>query len=141
MQPVVVGARHGVGEARILVGKGQDAQATGREQHRGIDAFGVHRFQLHLTGPAALGVAAIDFLVLVKIAAAVRRAAGAPGVLGHVRKNRAEIAHIIRRSAARRLIAKLGIDVALPKIGRLHDMHVAVENFETFFRHGFSSDL
>ncbi len=135
MQPVVVGARHGVGEARVLVGKGEDAQAAGRKQHGGVDAFGVHRFQLHLTGPAALGVTAIDLLVLIKVAAAVRRATGAPGVFGHVRKDRAEIADVVRGPSARRLIAKLGIDVALPEIGRLHDMHVAVENFESVFRH------
>ena len=80
MQPVVVGARHRRGEARILIGKGEDAQATRRKQHGGVDALGVHRFQLHLAGPAALGVIAVDVLVLVEIATAMRRAAGAPRV-------------------------------------------------------------
>ncbi len=95
MEPIVVSARHRRSEAGILIGKREDAQAARRKEHRCVDAFGVHRFQLHLTGPAALRVTAVDVLVLGEIATAMRCATGAARILRHFWKNCAEIAHIL----------------------------------------------
>ena len=131
MQPIVVGARHRRGKTRVLVGEREDAEATGGKQHGGVDAFGVHRLELDFAGPATLRVVSIDVLVFVKVAAAMRRAAGASGIYRYLRKDRAEIAHVLGSPAARRLGTKLRIDVALPKIGWFHDVHVAVEYFES----------
>ncbi len=133
MQPIVVGARHRRGKTRVLVGEGEDAEATGGKQHGGVDAFGVHRFELDFAGPAALRVVSIDVLVLFKVVAADAACRRCAGCHRNLRKDHAEIAHVLGSPAARRLGTKLRIDVALPKIGWFHDVHVAVEYFESFF--------
>src|SRR5918996_2227485 len=48
VQPVVVGAREGRSKPRVLIGVGEYSQAAGGKQHRDVDPFGVHRFQLDL---------------------------------------------------------------------------------------------
>jgi hypothetical protein len=135
MQPIVVGARHRRGKTRILIRKRENSQAASRKEHGHVNAFGVHRFQLHCAGPTTLRVASINVLVLVEIAAAVGRAASPARVDRYLWKNGAEIAHVVRSPPPRRLIAKLRRNVTLPEIGGLHDVHVAVENSESVFCH------
>jgi len=74
-------------------------------------------------------------LVLFEIAAAMRSAVGPAGLRRNTREDHAEIANIFRSPSAWRSIAKYRVDIALPKIGRLHDMHVAVEYSKSIFCH------
>jgi hypothetical protein len=46
-----------------------------------------------------------------------------------------QVAHVVAGHPARRAVAKLFVDVLFPQLRRLHDMHVAVDDFESVFSH------
>src|SRR5262249_15061912 len=46
-----------------------------------------------------------------------------------------EISHVMTGDSAGSQRSKFGVNVAFPQIRRLHDMHVAVDNLESIFRH------
>jgi len=46
-----------------------------------------------------------------------------------------EISHVIAGESDGRLPLELGFDVALPEIGRLHDVHVTIEDLKSTLRH------
>src|SRR4029077_12164077 len=73
--------------------------------------------------------------VLFVVVTFVRGAAGAQGCRVSVRKDQTQVADILGCSTPWSVGAKLRCNVALPQIGRLHDMHVAVEDFESVFCH------
>ena len=51
-----------------------------------------------------------------------------------------QVAHVVG-SADGREVFELLVDVALPEIGRLEDVHVAVEDFETVIGHRITSNV
>src|SRR5215510_3589284 len=139
VEPVVVGARHGCGQAGLHVGDREGEKAARRIDDRDVDALDVHRLELHLRRPAALGVGLPALLVQgvvlalpATVAVGVDAGDAAPGlaVVGQ-----AQIA-LVLREPDRRAIAERGIDVARPQVGRLDDVDVAVEDLEFPLDHG-----
>src|SRR3989475_241179 len=63
VEPVVVGPRHGGREPWLHVRDREREQSARGVDHRDIDAFGVHGFELDLRGPAALLERTPAFLV------------------------------------------------------------------------------
>jgi hypothetical protein len=108
-----------------------------RIKHGDIDAFGIHRFELNFGSPAARSVAPENILFLIEVlpprGIVLRRGFACP--LGSIRMHEPEIAHVMTGDAAGRQRSEFRIDIALPQIRRLHDMHVAVDDFESIFRH------
>ena len=78
---------------------------------------------------------AVDALILFKIVTAMGSCSSPIDVALASGKDQSKIAHVIGCPAARSLGLELSGDVALPKIGRLHDVHIAVEDFESVLCH------
>jgi hypothetical protein len=97
-----------------------------------------------LRAPAALVVSAEKFLIFVKDMARrrerSRRRIGGATPSAAIRPDQAEVAHMVGGADGGALLEFL-VDVALPEIGRLEDVHIAVENFETVIGHGSPRDL
>ncbi len=91
-----------------------------------------------MRGPAALEVGPKELLVFVKNMAGRRQCArgrvGRSAPRAAIRADQAQIAHVIGGADGREVF-KLLVDVALPEIRRLEDVHVAIENFETVIGH------
>src|SRR5207245_5834128 len=103
-----------------------------------VDALDVHRLELNLRRPAALRVRPPALLVEgvvtpLTAAAPIRIDAGDPPPrLAGV--GEPQIA-LVFREADRRAVLEVGIDIALPEIGTLDDVDVAVEDLEVAVRH------
>jgi hypothetical protein len=140
MQPIVIRPRHGGGQPRVHVRNGQGEETARGIDHRDVNPLHVHRFQLHLGGPATLLEGTPAFLIageVVPLATAVR-----VGVVRHPPPRLAVVcqAEVSEKlcDAQRRPIPKCRIDVAWPQIRRLDDVDVAVEDFEMIVCHGIS---
>src|ERR671925_1960763 len=53
----------------------------------------------------------------------------------------AKVTNIFAGQAPGRLAFEASVDVALPQIYRLHEMHIAIENSETVFRHSLTPSV
>src|SRR5258706_2827742 len=139
VKPIVISARESGRKVRLQVGYAEQIQAAARVKYRHVDAFFGHGIELNLRRPAALIMRLEQFLVFVKNMAGrwqsspwrVNRTA--PGTT--VRTDQAQIAHMIR-AADGRARRESFVDVALPEIGRLQDVHVAIENLVATLCHG-----
>src|SRR6185503_11278990 len=94
--------------------------------------------ELHLRRPAALEMRPKELLIFVKNVAGRRQRAGrrigraAPRAA--IGTDQAQIAHVIGRAYGREVF-ELPVDMALPEIDGLEDVHVAIEDFETALGH------
>src|ERR1044071_8688470 len=81
--------------------------------------------------PAPCRVVGVELLVPLEVAAPlkVRPELFASGRLD--READAQVAHVVGRDALGSDGLEFGVDEALPQIGRLHDVHIAVEDFES----------
>src|SRR5262245_14636354 len=138
MKPVVVSARQGCGKAWVVVRIGKHAQSPGGKQHRDVNAFRIHRLELDFAGPTTSRVITVNALFLFVVVSSVWGAASAQSGRIGIRKYQAQVADILGCSAAWSVEAELRRDITLPQIGRLHDMHVAVEDSESVFRRGYA---
>src|SRR5262249_6959625 len=107
----------------------------GGKQHCDVNSFRVHRLELDFAGPTTRRVIAVDALVLFVVVSSVRGAASAQGGRVGVRKDQAQVADILGCSATWGVEAELRGDITLPKVGRLHNVHVAIKDFESVFSH------
>ena len=105
----------------------EDEEPTAREQHRDVDALLVHRRQLRRRVPQAR----------LRRCQRLVRPGLPPDRLGEVRLRPAHAGEAVvldphphvpveLAEPDRRRMPPLGGDVALPEVGRLHDVHVAV---------------
>ena len=137
-EPVVVGAGDGRREGRVHVRLPQGVQSPAGVDDRHVDALDVHRLQLDLVAVAAVGVGAVALLHLFGVpsggAAGGHRAQGVSSPEASVRVDEVEIGGAVR-SADRGDASEAGVDVPLPEIHRLDDVHVAVNDLETVLRH------
>src|SRR5262249_16931763 len=125
----------GRGKTWLVVGIGKHAQSPRGKQHRDVNAFRIHRIELNFSGPTTCRMLAVDALVLFVVVSFVWRAASTEGGRIGIRKDQAQVADILGSSTTRSIEAELRRDVALPEVGRLHNVHVAVKDFESVFSH------
>ena len=133
VKPVVVGTGYCCGKTGVHVIDHQSAQTPLRIEHRQFYTFDVHGLELNLGGPAVLGMAAIDLQIVLEIAPASRvifpRGFSRP--FSAVRVDHAQVSYIVagESSGSARLI--FDVDIPVPTIHRFHDVHVAVNDFES----------
>src|SRR6266498_5015309 len=112
----------------------------GRIEHGDVNTFYVHRFELHLCCPTPLGVWTIDLLVSFEVLAprgiVLSGCFSCP--VSAVGIKHSKVANIAADDAARRASLEFVVDISLPEIRGLHDMHVAVQDLETIFCHSSS---
>jgi hypothetical protein len=142
VQPVVVGAADRIGELRVHVVAREKRQAGGREQHGDVDALHLHADDLRFGVVAALDrehdvlVAAgadqrpANAIVLRDVAVvAGRRAVEKPqGPPAHA--GAAAVDRLHRRGDPR---FERRVEVFVEQVGRLHDVHVAIDEAVAFF--------
>ena len=135
VEPVVVGAAHRGGEARIHMGEGGRVHAGGREQDREVQPFLVHgldlRFRIEIAGDL--------FGVALGHRGLFRGAQCRPVAARDLRHDlaldeRADVPFALAEPA-RRAVAELAVDIALPQIRGLHDMHLGIDQPEAVSRH------
>ena len=84
---------------------------------------------------------AIDLLEALEMMPRIVDAGGAVGNGLAAREDRPQLAEVDGGEPDGSLIPKLWIDVALPEVGRLHDVHVAVHDLKALLSHGLSSSM
>src|SRR5262249_18988456 len=141
VEPIVVSPRESGGEALLHVVYHQGSEAPCRIEHGDIDSFDIHGLQLDFRRPAARCVTSIDLLVAFKVMTRIwpglsERLSGPVSAVGI---DHAEVAHVGAGHAARRLRSIFAVDVTLPKIWRLHNVHVTIQNLKTLLGHLRSS--
>ena len=136
MHPVVIGAADRGRELRIHVVARQERQAGRREQHGDVNPLQFHPHDLRLGVIAALDrkhhvrvgalrdERAADAVVLRSVAVVAGRGAVEEPQRAPAHAGRAAVDPAQRRGDAR---FELGVEVFLEQIGRLHDVHVAID--------------
>ena len=142
VDPVVIGAADRGRELRVHIVARQERQPGGREQYRDIDAFHRHAHDLRLGVVAALDgehhvrVGAFrdkgptDAVVLRNVAVIAGRGAVEIPQRTAAHPGRTAIHSPYRRGHA---MLEFGVEVFIEQIGRLHDVHIAIDKAITVF--------
>src|SRR5262249_16557369 len=142
VEPIIIGAGQGGGELGVHGWYAEKIQSSARIETGKIDSLLIHGVELDARAPAPFHMGPEQFLIAVKDVARrrncfwrrVHRSAPRPPIRPH----EPQIPDMIG-CAPRRVIFELGIDKSLPKVRRLQDVHVAVQHFESVFRHRSSA--
>src|SRR4030095_4513626 len=141
IEPIVIGAGYSGGELGVHGGYAEYIQSPAGIEHRKIDSLLIHSVELNSRTPAPFHMGPEEFLITVKDVArrrnCFRRRIHRSAPRSPIRSHESQIPDVIG-GAPRRVIFELGIDESLPKVRRLQDVHVAVQHFESVFRHSSS---
>ena len=138
-QPIVVGAGYGGGQVIIVVDLGVGEEAHGREKQGQIYSLGVHGLDLGVGAPAPV----LEGQELVESSVALGQFDVHVAFVGEVVLVACDDSTIVLEAEVHEVlfrtdggeVPELGGDVGLPEVGGLHDVHVAVDDLETVFRH------
>ena len=137
-EPVVVGTGDCCCECGIHIRFAQGMQAAAWVDDRHVDALDVHRFQLDLVTVATVGVRPVTVLHLFGVLSGGTTGGHPPERVpspeASVRVDEVEVGGTRCRSD-RCNASEARVDVPLPEVHRLDDVHVAVDNLETVLRH------
>src|SRR5262245_47872630 len=141
VEPIVVSPCQSGGEARLHIVYHQGSQASSWIEHGDIDSFDIHGLKLDFRRPSARCVTSIDLLVAFKVMTWIWPGLSncLSGPVSAIGVDHAEVTHVRAGHAARRPRSIFAVDVTLPKIRRLHNVHVTIQNPKTLLGHLASS--
>src|SRR5215475_2018896 len=136
VEPIVIGAGQGGRELGVHGGYAEYIQSPAGIEYRKIDSLFIHGVELDARAPAPFHMGPEQFLITLKDVARrrnrFRRRVHRSAPRSPIRSHESQIPDMIRGTAGC-IIFELGIDKSLPKVGRLQNVHVAVQHFESVF--------